>query len=835
MRRHGKPILLAICAALLLLPAQAYSAGYYVLDYLDVDYRKNSSVLNINFLVPVNYIQHYPSSQGTSINIKLRPIAHSLTDKNNFLNSEVIRWKTSRLMPLISARYDGSLASGPELVLRFRRHVKFTIKQTHNPRTLAIVIHHAASRNKAATTKLLHATNTTLPPASPVLTAIKPDINAYRFTINLVSSSRRRWTRVPKNIPAINNYLRYLYIDKVKGRTVYHRRAGFFYKKSNANRVLDKIRTRFKSARVVTLSRYEKRHVKKWLSDVLRHHKPPYPIAIYFKRKPIPGTPVNFFRPISMRRLIRLMESARRAIAMGKYPTAIRLYSKVLRYESHPYNKDALEYLGLARERNKQIAHAKAEYRRYLHLYPKSSGAVRVRQRLAVILTARKRAPGRRSLARKSPPKSRWTIFGNIFQFARRDTLSVKNQDNTTTTTNISTNINIIARKKTKTHKFKTRVSLSHTYNLEGASGTTPFRFNTLLFESKNLKTHFLYRIGRQSNSRGGVLGRFDGVYASYRIRPKLKLNIVTGLPVEFSSTNSIQTDTYFYGINVDIGTLAKYWQLNLFAINQESFDLVDRQAIGTEIRYLKPGRSLFLLLDYDVSYESLNTLLFIGNWRFKNKVSVNLTVDYRNSPILTTNSALQGQSVTSIEELKLTLTEDQIRKLAQDRTARFWSTTLSTSVPLSKKYLFNAELSVSNLSSTVTSGGVDAVPGTDNEYYYTLQLVGSNIFKQGDTSIFGIRYSDTSTSDRLMFSLNTRYPVNSFWRVNPRFRIEKQRRNDGSNVLIARPSIRVDYRPKRRLKFEFEAGYEESQYTKSINDRIENNIFFNLGYIYTF
>ena len=66
MLRLNKSLLPAFCAVLLLLlPLAAYSDGYYVLDYLDVDYRQNSSVLNINFLVPVNYIQHYPASEGT--------------------------------------------------------------------------------------------------------------------------------------------------------------------------------------------------------------------------------------------------------------------------------------------------------------------------------------------------------------------------------------------------------------------------------------------------------------------------------------------------------------------------------------------------------------------------------------------------------------------------------------------------------------------------------------------------------------------------------------------------------------------------------------------------
>ena len=52
------------------------------------------------------------------------------------------------------------------------------------------------------------------------------------------------------------------------------------------------------------------------------------------------------------------------------------------------FSKEAQEYLGLARERNGQLAHAKAEYRIYLAKYPEGEDAQRVRQRLDALVTA---------------------------------------------------------------------------------------------------------------------------------------------------------------------------------------------------------------------------------------------------------------------------------------------------------------------------------------------------------------------------------------------------------------------------------------------------------------
>ena len=61
--------------------------------------------------------------------------------------------------------------------------------------------------------------------------------------------------------------------------------------------------------------------------------------------------------------------------------------------------------LGIARERNGQMAHAKAEYEEYLRRYPEGPAADRIRSRLKAIRqsTAPGRAFSRRIVSRDSP------------------------------------------------------------------------------------------------------------------------------------------------------------------------------------------------------------------------------------------------------------------------------------------------------------------------------------------------------------------------------------------------------------------------------------------------
>jgi len=84
-----------------------------------------------------------------------------------------------------------------------------------------------------------------------------------------------------------------------------------------------------------------------------------------------------------------LMKDANRRLTDGDNAGAIRIYTKVLQSPQHEYSRAALEYLGLARERKGQLAHAKALYKDYLTRYPEGQDADRVRQRLAGLLTAR--------------------------------------------------------------------------------------------------------------------------------------------------------------------------------------------------------------------------------------------------------------------------------------------------------------------------------------------------------------------------------------------------------------------------------------------------------------
>jgi hypothetical protein len=399
------------------------------------------------------------------------------------------------------------------------------------------------------------------------------------------------------------------------------------------------------------------------------------------------------------------------------------------------------------------------------------------------------------------------------------------------TQSSVATDLDITARKRSSNFDFQSRFTGAYLYDFLDDGPGDETSVSSLYMDANQKQYGLSARLGRQSRNTGGVLGRFDGLLLGYRINDWLTVNGVGGFPV-WSTRDSLQTDQYLYGVSFDLGTFANAWDFETFYIEQQNDAILDRRAVGGEARYFDPSLSVLTYVDYDISYASLNNLIVLGTWTLPDRTTFNASVDYRNSPVLMTTNALQGQTVPELQDLLDTFTEDEIRQLAEDRTAELTTVTLGATHPFSERLQISGDVTVSNLSDTEASGGVAAVPGTGYEYFYGLQLIGSNLFRNGDISVAGLRYADTSTSNTSTLTLDTRYPIQNAWRINPRLRIDyRENSNTDSTQWIGSPSLRIDYRWRRRYRFEIEGGGEWSTEELPNDTQDSSAYFFSLGY----
>ncbi len=514
-------------------------------------------------------------------------------------------------------------------------------------------------------------------------------------------------------------------------------------------------------------------------------------------------------RPLSDTELESLMGQAEAAILEQNYDRSIQINTRILRAEETDHTPQALELLALSRERKGQEAHAVAEYRRYLDHYPDSEGADRVSQRLAGLVTAHKTPKSARADGPVKTKTSPWNTYGGISQYYRQDTFKLDGRESVTAQSSILTNADIIMRRRGKRIDFSFRASLGNLWDLlgEDRGPGSQTRLYQGYAEVIDKVTGLSGRLGRQTLRSSGVLGRFDGLHLGWEFLPGRRLNLMGGYPVA-TTADGIETGRNFLGAAIDIEQVLDLFDISFFYNVQKYEGLENRKAVGTQFRYFDQSKSLIALVDYDIGFNTLNNLVLTGNWNITNSSTISASVDYRTSPFLTARNALIGQPVSSFDELLLIYSADEIRQLAKDRTGSAKALRLGASHSLSERFQINADFSMTGFEGTVASGGVAEIPDQDTQYYFALNLLGSKLFMDGDSSILGLRYISGMTSSTSTLSLDSRFPLGTKFRLNPRVRVShRDNKIDGSESWILFPSMRLLYRIGRRYRLDFDAG----------------------------
>ncbi len=785
MNLRGQSLRIFVFILMSCLSMEAFSAGR-LLDEINVQDVGGQPRIAIKFIDSLQYVAHVPLDAGDELRVKLQSSSPELDIVTDF-RRERLQWAPSKRVPLDEVTLESGAGNFLELVVLFTQSVQYKVVASADSRTLFVTLVDS--------------------PAS----AKQQD---EWYVIQLLSSANTPEEMDLSDLGLDESIQPYVLTSDVKGQQTYRQRLGMFSSKAEADKVLAGLKSRFPDAWIAAASSQDLLVAQG--GDVSR--APSSKQTITDPDFNVTDEPVDLsaLTPQDASRVSELMEEARLAMVEKNYSRAVQLYESILTFPENPYSKRALEFLGLARERSNNFAQAKLIYDEYLAKYPEGEDADRIRQRIAGFLTAqdeqprqelRKASEGAQTASRKDP---KWDIFGGFSQFYQLDRLETET-DSSTVQHDLVTDLDLIARYRKNDYEFAARFSGGYLYSFLRPGDPNDTRVSTMYFEALNgLKDHSL-RIGRQTRNTGGVLGRYDGFLFGYRINEWAKLNFNTGTPVD-SSTSGLSTDRFFYGANVDIGTLWDHWDFNIFAIEQKANGFTDRRAIGGEASYFDQSKTMFTLIDYDIFYDDLNTFLFLGTWTAPTRTLFNLSVDYRNSPLLTSSNAIQGQNVDVIGQLKNQFSSDQIFQLAEDRTPKSQTYIIGATHPINDTFQFNADLTVTRLEKTPASGGVGVTERTGLDFFYSTTLIASSLFKEGDTANMGLSYSDTTSSDTISWTTNFRYPVNQELRINPRFRINSRENLDKSEELIVRPELRVVYRLKRSLSLELEMGGEWSE-----------------------
>ena len=592
----------------------------------------------------------------------------------------------------------------------------------------------------------------------------------------------------------------------------------------------------------------------------------------------------------------------KKALAAKDFARAIGYFTKATTDGNAAAKQTGQEFLGLAQEKAGHMAHAKAEYETYLKLYPRGEGATRVRQRLAGVVAAEddaaeakfaergktnlgstatgqaspiplpkgstltsngsakgdlsgsagnqqlvsnERAKGSKGNTVADPNAWTWDKNGSLSQyyyrddnFSSSDILRGSLGTHETLQNEMISSGDFYLHGENQIFDTAIRGSLFNEHGFGLQKDTRNTNVSTIYMEGKHKPSGIFARIGRQSRSSGGVFGRFDGANLGIEVNKDLKLQTVVGSPVFSRDAKPFADGRFFYGASIDYTFPNQEWATALYAIEQDIHSVVDRRAIGAELRYTGKNKSVYSAIDYDVYYGEINNAYVSGNWNFKEGASLYATVDYRHVPFLLTSNALMGQSTQKLTSLVDIFGEDEVYQLALDRTAYSKSASVGLSYPLTDKWTASLDGTVADYSGTPASpiSGIDAVPNPGIEVYLSSQLSGTSIFRENDSMGLGLRYSTNDSSSVYMADASYRYPVSEKLRLSSRLRLSfRDGKKADSQQYLVMPTVGLRYRINRNWNFEVEAGarWEDNKAAAGNSQNVE--LLINAGYRYEF
>ena len=549
-----------------------------------------------------------------------------------------------------------------------------------------------------------------------------------------------------------------------------------------------------------------------------------------------------------------LMKLGHKALIAGENEQALQIFNALLNLPPNKQSQGAQEWVGVARQRSGEYAKAKAEFELYLKLYPEGEGAIRVRQRLVALEEAITQRVQTKS-SRETKKIDEFRVYGSVYEYYYGGYSQSKTTDkvsNTTTTFNnhdqslLQSAFDVTGRYRKNEYDNKVVVRGTQSYNLLATddSRRNVSRLRALYLEHSSQESYFV-RVGRQPGNTGGVLDfRFDGAWVRYTLVPQfLSVNLLGGQPRQFSLTPNYVPDDprnfradlipYFYGANVDIGPIGQAWSGNAYYFNQMVNGVVDRRAVGTEVRYGSNGKNVYGLVDYDIYFNALNIATINGTWVTEG-TTFNFMADHRRTPYLRTANALfgiPGASLSNIntgnasllreEALNVTATSDLFLAGALHAVSKDWQ--LGGDVRLNRISGASASNCLVILPGTSTvfinpnaitdaSCSLQALPGSGDIWTYTAQAIGANFPFENTTFVGNASYITSPAYRGQSLTLNSLARLGQQWQFDTFVLLYHQKDSFNVDLYRVTPTVRLNYRFLDSWTFEATGGVEKTR-----------------------
>lgn len=572
--------------------------------------------------------------------------------------------------------------------------------------------------------------------------------------------------------------------------------------------------------------------------------------------------------PMSQEKVEELSRSflaeARDAFEKADYPKAVNRLNRILGLPGNSQTESVQALMGEVREKNGEIAKARAEYELYLKLYPNGAEAPRIKQRLAG-LPAADTVRRQSRIARDEKP-AEWMIYGSVSSYLFTGRSQQDSGPNKRDQESLVTSVNLNARLRDSI--TDTRIVFRDTDSRNFLNTQRNYnRIYSAYVERTDREVGYFVKAGRQNPIGGGVLERFDGVTGAYNIGSDWRINAVAGSAVDFKSAGfsglNIPANKKFYGGGIELLPQVSRPGVSLYAIEQTLDGYLNRRAVGTEVRYFDGQFSGFGSLDYDLLYSGLNIAAFQGNYLDTWGNNYFITYDYRKSPSYSLTNALTATSatgITTVDGLVSQFGMSQARQLVVDSTPATSMFGAGVTIPVGERWQFGADYRMSSTTGTnailplnqvCKSLGFNALDPNDpicvggplgdtpisqlcsGDSYdpnnntckagqnaqgrtntYSLQAIGTNLFVTNGVGVASANFSSGPAFSGQNYGLNYIFPISETWRLESNLRYSAMKNNNGDIQTNLSPSMKLAHQWRSSLYLEGEIGVSDQKNT---------------------